>query len=78
MIVLTNALMMHYGMSLPQAYCRFPLSAALALWPAMAAANGWEYNGPDFVARETIAAKDRMKAYLDENYQIIPTPKPKK
>jgi len=69
-MVLTDALMANYKMTLHEAYCKFPLSAALALWPALCARNGWKHEGPDYVAREAIAARARMRKHLDKNYRL--------
>ena len=69
-MVLTDALMANYKMTLHEAYCKFPLSAALALWPALCARNGWKHEGPDYVAREAIAARARMRNHLDKNYRL--------
>lgn len=64
--------MSNYAMSLSEAM-RFPISAAIALWPALARRCGYEYNAPDYVAREVIAARARMREYLDQRFYLEET-----
>ena len=45
-----DTLMHDYGLSLFDAMHRFPLAAALSLWPARAERNGDEETGADWAA----------------------------
>lgn len=62
----------NYGLTL-RAAMKFPLSAAVALWPALCARNGFEHAGLDYVTREGVAAGARMQAHIDKTYTINPT-----
>jgi len=63
--------MSEYGMPLDDALWKFPLSAALALLPASMARRGIDLGGPSSTDRVAMAAREKMRNYLHEHFQIV-------
>lgn len=73
-MTLLDALMGEYRCTLRDALL-FPISAALALWPALARRCGWELeDGPDASAWAAIAARKAVRDHIAEHYQIVEDP----
>ena len=65
-----DSLMAEYGRSLPEAMA-FPLEAYLAMLPAMVARHGGRLNGPDYVDRAAMTARERCWAWLRAHFTIL-------
>lgn len=65
-----------YHLTLHEAVFRFPVAAALALWPCLATRKGGGEDAPDWVDRCRMRARLRVRRHLEANYNIIPAAEP--
>ncbi len=65
--------MAEYGQSLFSAVYRFPLRAAFALLPPRGERLGRRASGPGHGARASLRKRAEVKAWITENFTIVPT-----
>lgn len=62
--------MHEYSLTLYDAVFRFPLRAALGLWPAIAYRHGGGGTGPDAIDRAVLAARRKARAFFEKHFRI--------
>ena len=64
-----------WGCSLRQALFGESFPAAIALWPSLLARHGVESTAVDHVSAARQAAREKARTWLEENYEIVKTPR---